>query len=161
VNRSNIRLFSENETVIKEGVSNREMYRIVSGKAALYFDYGTDSEYLIGVLGEGRCFGEIGLLTGKPSPFSVIAFTDLMLLGVGADDFSGFIREEPDKAADIMKNLAGTVVTMSANINMLKDEMLKVINENSDANRVNELNKTLLKYRVSGLQGSPYFTKLS
>lgn len=160
MNRMNIRMFRENEVVIQEGTSNTEMYKIVSGNAAIYLGYGTESEYLVGVLTEGRCFGEIGLLTGKPSPFSVIALNDLMLLGINANDFSGFIAEEPDKAAEIMKSLASTVVTMSTNINMLKEEMLRALSASSDERRVNELNKTIMKYRVSGLMGSPYFSSL-
>ena len=161
MNRSDITLFRQNKIIIKEGAANSAMYRIVSGTAAVYLGYGTDSEYLVGMLGEGRCFGEIGLLTGKPSPFSVIAQTDLMLLTIEKDDFEDFIAEEPEKAADIMRSLARTVVTMSTNINLLKDELVSTISDCSDERRKNELNNTILKYRVSGLRGSPYFKDLS
>ena len=37
MNRSSIRLFREDEVVIAEGEANKEMYKIVSGKAAVYF----------------------------------------------------------------------------------------------------------------------------
>lgn len=161
MDRTNIVTFREDEVIITEGKTNAEMYKIVSGQAAIYFDYGKDTEYLVGVLTDGRCFGEIGLLTGKPSPFSVVAVTDIMLLGIGADDFEGFITEEPKNAADIMKNLAGTVVTMGANVNMLKDEMLQAFSDKADEHRVNMINQSIMKYRVSGLQGSPYFSKLT
>ena len=153
-------MFSENEIVISEGSCNKEMYKIVSGKAAIYFDHGKETEYLVGVLGEGRCFGEIGLLTGKASPFSVVAFTDLMLLGIGSDDFESFVREEPQKAIDIMKDLARTAVTMSANVNMLKEEMIRAFSEKADEQRINRLNESIMKYRVSGIQGSPFFSSL-
>ncbi len=158
---SKIRIYSENEVILREGISNKEMFKIVSGTVAVYFDYGKETEYLVGLLSEGRCFCDIGLLTGKPSPFTVVAFNDLMLLGIEAEDFRDFITEEPDKAIDIMKSLAGTVVTMSANVNMLKDEMLETIDDQSKVRKENELNKSILKYRVSGLQGSTYFSRLS
>ena len=161
MDRTNIATFRKDEVIITEGKTNAEMYKIVSGQAAIYFDYGKETEYLVGVLTDGRCFGEIGLLTGKPSPFSVVAVTDIMLLGIGADDFEGFITEEPKNAADIMKNLAGTVVTMGANVNMLKDEMLQAFSDKADEHRVNMINQSIMKYRVSGLQGSPYFSKLT
>ena len=161
MDRTNIATFREDEVIITEGKTNAEMYKIVSGQAAIYFDYGKETEYLVGVLTDGRCFGEIGLLTGKPSPFSVVAVTDIMLLGIGADDFEGFITEEPKNATDIMKNLAGTVVTMGANVNMLKDEMLQAFSDKADEHRVNMINQSIMKYRVSGLQGSPYFSKLT
>ncbi|MBR5091323.1 MAG: cyclic nucleotide-binding domain-containing protein [Ruminiclostridium sp.] len=158
---SNIRLFNENDVIVQEGSVNTEMYKIVSGQAAVYFDYGKKSEYLVGVLGERRCFGEIGLLTGKPSPFSIVAFTDMMLLSVGVNELEDFISGDPRSAAEIMHSLANTVVTMSANINMLKDELVKGLDAKADAERINTLNKSLMKYRVSGLQGSPYFSKLT
>ena len=65
MDRTKIRVFSEDEVVISEGQRNTEMYKIVSGQAAIYFDYGKENEYLVGVLTDGRCFGEIGLLTGN------------------------------------------------------------------------------------------------
>ncbi len=159
--RTDIRLFKEGEIVISEGRTNKEMYKIVSGKAAVYFDYKKSSEYLVGVLGDTRCFGEIGLLTGKPSPFTVVAVTDLMLLSIGEDDFELFVSDEPRNAVDIMRNLAMMVFTMGFNVNMLKDELTRTIDEKTDAERVEAINRSILKYRVSGLLGSPYFSDLS
>ena len=160
MDRSNILTFHENEIIIVEGTVNKQMYKIVSGQAAVYIDHGKDTEYFVGVLSDGRCFGETGLLTGKPSPFSVVAETDIMLLGINAGDFEAFISEEPRNAAEIMKNLARTVVTMSANVNMLKEEMLRVLVSKDEAKKAELINQSILKYRVAGMAGSPYFTKL-
>ena len=160
MDRTNIKMYSEDEIIIAEGTVNAEMYKIVSGQAAVYFDYGKETEYLVGVLSDGRCFGETGLLTGKPSPFSVVAVTDIMLLGINADDFEAFISEEPKNAADIMRNLARTVVTMGANVNMLKEEMLRALDDKEDAQRFDRINQSIMKYRVSGMAGSPYFSKI-
>ena len=44
--------FSEDEVIIREGETYEEMYKIVSGRAALYLQYGTENEYLIGVLSD-------------------------------------------------------------------------------------------------------------
>lgn len=160
MDQANIRFFDEDDIVIPEGSTNTEMYRIISGKAAIYFDYGKDTEYLVGVISDGRCFGEIGFLTGKPNPFSVVAVTGLMLLGVTSDTFETFVSEEPQYAISIMENLANMVVTMGANINMLKDEMLKAFSDKETEHRENIINKSIMKYRVSGLQGSPYFSEI-
>ena len=160
MDKANIRIFNEGKVIISEGDTNKEMYKIVSGTAAIYFDYGRDTEYLVGLLNDGRCFGEIGFLTGKPSPFSVVAESDMMLLGISGNDFEAFVSEEPHNAVSIMKNLANTVVTMSANVNMLKEEMIKVCEDKADEERINQINKSIMKYRVSGLQGSPYFSNL-
>ncbi len=84
-----------------------------------------------------------------------------MLLGIGEDDFELFVSEEPRNAVDIMRNLAMMVFTMGFNVNMLKDELTKTIDEKTDAERVEAINRSILKYRVSGLLGSPYFSDLS
>ena len=84
-----------------------------------------------------------------------------MVLGIGADDFEGFITEEPKNAADIMRNLAGTVVTMGANVNLLKEEMLQAFSDKADDKCMEQINRSIPRYKVSGMQGSPYFSKLT
>lgn len=62
--------FFEYEIIILEGEIYEEMLKIISICAAIYLQYGTENEYLIGVLYDAKCFGEISVLTRKPSPHS-------------------------------------------------------------------------------------------
>lgn len=162
MDRNDIRVFSEDQIILREGEVNSEMFRIVSGQAAMYFDYGKDTEYLIGVLGEGRYVGQISMLTGIPNPFTCIALNGIMALSIDRNDFADFVREEPHSAVNIMKSLAGMVVTMSSNINQVKEELMKEISAGSDitAKHKGEIEKRIMRYRVSGLQGSPYYASL-
>ena len=105
--------FSEDEVIIREGETYEEMYKIVSGRAALYLQYGTENEYLIGVLSDGKCFGEVSVLTGKPSPYSVVAISDIMVMRIGADRFESFISQNPHNTAEIMKNMANSIVMLA------------------------------------------------
>ena len=105
--------FSEDEVIIREGETYEEMYKIVSGRAALYLQYGTENEYLIGVLSDGKCFGEVSVLTGKPSPYSVVAISDIMVMRIGADRFESFIYQNPRNTAEIMKNMANSIVMLA------------------------------------------------
>ena len=66
-------IFRDNEVMLREGDTTEEMLKILSGKAALYLNFGKENEYFIGVLSEGKCFGEVSLLAGKPSPYTVVA----------------------------------------------------------------------------------------
>ena len=52
--------------ILKEGEINLDIYKILLGHAEMYTGYGTDNEILIGMIGLGTCFGEFGILTGKP-----------------------------------------------------------------------------------------------
>ena len=126
--------FSEDEVIIREGETYEEMYKIVSGRAALYLQYGTENEYLIGVLSDGKCFGEVSVLTGKPSPYSVVAISDIMVMRIGADRFESFISQNPRNTAEIMKNKANKELAES-------------------------IRMKLAQYNLSGISGSSVFSE--
>lgn len=126
--------FSEDEVIIREGETYEEMYKIVSGRAALYLQYGTENEYLIGVLSDGKCFGEVSVLTGKPSPYSVVAISDIMVMRIGADRFESFISQNPRNTAGIMKNMANKELAES-------------------------IRMKLAQYNLSGISGSSVFSE--
>ena len=112
--------FSEDEVIIREGETYEEMYKIVSGRAALYLQYGTENEYLIGVLSDGKWFGEVSVLTGKPSPYSVVAISDIMVMRIGADRFESFISQNPRNTAGIMKNMANKELAESIRMKLAR-----------------------------------------
>ena len=126
--------FSEDEVIIREGETYEEMYKIVSGRAALYLQYGTENEYLIGVLSDGKCFGEVSVLTGKPSPYSVVAISDIMVMRIGAGRFESFISQNPRNTAGIMKNMANKELAES-------------------------IRMKLAQYNLSGISGSSVFSE--
>ena len=53
---SRMRQVKDGEIVVREGEQNNEMYKIISGKAAVYINYGKEDEYLLGIISEQRCF---------------------------------------------------------------------------------------------------------
>ena len=60
--QSKMQTFPEDSIIMREGEFYTEMYKIVSGKVAIYINYGQKNEYLMGILSEQQCFGELGLL---------------------------------------------------------------------------------------------------
>ncbi len=58
------------------------MYKLVTGHVEMYTGYGTDNEVLIGMLGPGACFGEFGLLTGKPAIYTIVTYSKCEILRV-------------------------------------------------------------------------------
>ena len=113
---------SEDEVILREGETNTEMYKIVSGRAVCYLGYGTDDEYVIGTLKDGQCFGEYSLLTGKPGIYTVVAFSDVLLMRIDSDEFSRFIEMNADNAVGIMRNMASMINVLKVNIDMLREE---------------------------------------
>ena len=64
---SRMKKFPEDSVIIREGEVRNEMYKIVSGKVAVYINYGEKNEYLLGILSEQQCFGELGIMCKQPS----------------------------------------------------------------------------------------------
>ena len=155
--------FSEDEVIIREGETYEEMYKIVSGRAALYLQYGTENEYLIGVLSDGKWFGEVSVLTGKPSPYSVVAISDIMVMRIGADRFESFISQNPRNTAEIMKNMANSIVMLKANVGMMSEELTEILNtlEKDKANKelAESIRMKLAQYNLSGISGSSVFSE--
>ena len=154
--KSTISVFGENDVMLREGDTCGEMFKILSGNAALYLRYGEENEYLIGVLSEGKCFGEVSLLAGKPSPYTVVALGDVMAMRVTAEQFEGFVRDNTRNAVDIMKNMASRIVMLNMNLNLLANELSEL--EKSSEKTPTALNYTditekIRMYRIAGITG--------
>ncbi len=115
--------FAEDEVILAEGSTEKVLYKIIHGKAIVYFNYGKEDEYMVGMLSEQRCFGELSILCGKPSIYTVVAYSDVLVMRIQEKDFDDFIRNNSANAIGIMRNLANTLLTLSLNVNMVLDEL--------------------------------------
>ena len=154
--KSTMKLFGDNEVMIREGDTSDEMFKILSGKAALYLHYGEENEYLIGALSAGKCFGEVSLLAGKPSPYTVVALGEVMALRVTAEQFEGFVHDNTKNAVDIMKNMALRIVMLNTNLNLLADELsdlAKDSEKSSQAINYTDITQKIRMYQIAGITG--------
>ena len=110
-------------TILSEGENNLDMYKIVKGKAEMYVGYGTDHETLIGLIGENTCFGEFGLLLERPAIYTVIAYSDMLLLRITQGEMGDFVEQNHKNIIDIMRNMAQTILKMNKQISMLTNEL--------------------------------------
>ena len=113
---------SADEIILREGEVNKEMYKIISGHAVCYFKYGTDDEYVLASMKDGSCFGEYSLLTGKPGIYTVVAFTDMLIMKITQEDFSTFVEMNAKNAVDIMRSMAKIINVLAMNIDMVLNE---------------------------------------
>ena len=109
--------------ILKEGENSEEMYKIIKGHAELYVGYGTPNESLLGIIGEQSCFGEFGLLLKKPAIYTVVAYSDILALRITEGDMGDFVQENHKNIIDIMRNMAGSMMTMRLQIDMLLKEI--------------------------------------
>lgn len=115
--------FSADDVILREEEENVDMFKILSGNVEVYLAYGTENETLLGLLGKGACFGEFGLLLHEKSPYTVIAYSDLLLYRVTEDKIDEFIRENHVNILQMMKSMANTMMLMKSHINQLSMEL--------------------------------------
>ncbi|MBO4375510.1 MAG: cyclic nucleotide-binding domain-containing protein [Lachnospiraceae bacterium] len=115
--------FPAESVILEEGKVNKEMYKIISGNAEMYTGYGTPLESFLGILGKQSFFGEFGLLLGKPSIYTVIAYSEVTALKITENELSAFIVENHKNIVDIMRNMAGSMLTLKTQIDMLLKEL--------------------------------------
>ena len=144
---SNIIKYSPDDVIMREGESSTDMFKILSGNAEVYLSYGTENETLLGILQKDSCFGEFGLLLHEKSPYTVIAYSDLLLYRVNEDKIDEFIRENYVNVLHMMRSMAKTMLMQQSHISQLSREL-------DEKNRINKRivgkNKEMLKRYIYG-----------
>ncbi|MCR4842548.1 MAG: Crp/Fnr family transcriptional regulator [Eubacterium sp.] len=115
--------FPEGAVILREGEVNLDMYKIVSGKAELYISYGTEEEVLIGIIKEGACFGEFGLLLKEPAIYTVVAYSDILAVRITEGAMGDFIQENHGYVLGIMQNMARSMMRMKYHIDLLTRDL--------------------------------------
>lgn len=110
--------------IIQEGESNMDMYKIISGNVEIYTGYGTENESILAIKSKDDYFGEMGLFTGgKPAVYTVVAYSDLLLLRVTEADVDEFILKNHVDVYKIMKHFAETMYSMKFGMDMVMEDM--------------------------------------
>ncbi len=122
--QSKLRIYEEDSVILKEKEPHPYMYKILSGTVALYLNHGEPEEYLIGVLTKGRCFGEIGLLCNSPNIYTAVASSRTTVMTIDDKNLDDFIAGNHVETMNIMRNMAGIIQTLKANVSMLSDELM-------------------------------------
>lgn len=162
--RSLMKLFKEDSIILREGEESPALFKILSGKVALYINYGKENEYFVGIAGEQKCVGEVSLLSGKPSPHTAVALTDVMTMQITSDQLEGFIVKNTHNAMDIMNNMAKSIMMLSGNINLMTEEFADLISrirelEKSDESNpeIKAISQKVEQYKMSALTGGSYY----
>ena len=149
--------FPAESLILKEGEVNLDMYKIIQGKADMYMGYGTDKDVLLGIIGPGACFGELGLLMESPAIYTVVAYTDVYAIRVTEDRLGNFIQENHSSALQIMKNMANTMSIMQHQILSLSEELNTYTHKDED--NLAAVKKELFEafYNPNCAKGKMYF----
>ena len=115
--------FSEGDVVLRENEINDDLYKIIKGHVEVYVGYGTEQETIIKILGEQACFGELGMLLHKPSIYTVVAFSDLMVMKIPEDACEEFAKTNYNVVLNLLRNTTETMYTFKLHIDLLLKEI--------------------------------------
>ncbi|MBO4913871.1 MAG: cyclic nucleotide-binding domain-containing protein [Oscillospiraceae bacterium] len=102
------------EVVFREGDTGTNMYKILSGGAAVYSDYGGKEEKLLAELHAGEYFGEMAVIEIRERSATVVASEDdTRLRVVDVYDLSEYLEEHPDEISSVAKHLSNRVRIMT------------------------------------------------
>jgi signal transduction histidine kinase len=100
------------DIVFLEGDPGDNMYLILSGKVVIVKG-DLDSPTILAYRGAGEIFGEMALLENQPRSATVIALSDLRLMGANSQQFEGLLHDMPSIGRGIMEMLSSRLRSAS------------------------------------------------
>ncbi len=97
--------FRKDEIIFSEGDTADNIYFIESGRVSVLIQKFADQEE-IAALGPGEYFGEMAFFDDGKRNASIVALTDVNLLGVSKDSFLGLLRKDKAIAGKIRETIA-------------------------------------------------------
>ncbi|MGB9724574.1 MAG: cyclic nucleotide-binding domain-containing protein [Chloroflexia bacterium] len=89
------RSYPRHEVVVREGETDRSLFIIAWGQAAVVQGYGTEQEQALTILAAGDFFGEMALVLQQPRSATVWALTRLEVLELLEASFRALLEEQP------------------------------------------------------------------
>jgi len=98
--------FARGDIVTKQGSVAQWLYIIAFGEAEVRFEQPGRPHRLLGTLGAGQFFGEMGLLSGDSRNATVVARSDLVCYRLDRASFQALLLARPELANEVSKVIA-------------------------------------------------------
>lgn len=110
------RTFKNGESLVKAGQLTDNIFIILSGRANVVLQAGSDKAITLASLGVGECIGEMTALDRQPHCTHVVADGPLHALTLNPQTFMGVLQENPRVAANLLKSMSRHMVRASRQI---------------------------------------------
>jgi uncharacterized protein (DUF2225 family) len=94
-------------TVMAQAGNVAEMYIVLRGEVGLFYNYSAQNKTMDIKAGPGEFFGETALFLEKGMPYTAVALTDVFALPVNRFSVIDFLRDEPEMAFELLKEMSG------------------------------------------------------
>ena len=101
------------ETIFREGEPGNSMYIVLNGTVELEHDL-SDGRQLLGKVGQGDFFGELGLVVDGFRPATATAVSRTQLLTIPRDSFEERVRLRPELAMHVILGLVARLRQVSS-----------------------------------------------
>jgi len=118
--------FRENEHIVKQGDEGDSLFIIIEGAVKVQLKRPDEKIIELAVLGAGKFFGEMALLTGETRSADVIAITETHLIEVTREDIAPIMQQHPE-----LSNMLADVLSCRKQRN---EDLI----ENSECQEINE-----------------------
>ncbi len=112
------RFFKAGDRIIVEGMPGEGLFIVVEGTASVLKFSTSKNEIELGRLHAGEHFGEMSLVSDKPTSASVRAESDMKCLFISRGRFDGILRDKPDIARKILTAFVKTLSHRLADIDV-------------------------------------------
>ena len=149
IKQPKLKTYQADEIIVREGELCNEMYKILSGSVVVYIRYGEKDEHVVGIYSKSSCLGEWSMFTGQPSPYTMLAYDQVLLMRIAKDSLEDFIRDNPRNAIEMMQNMANSMALIQTNVDLLLDELLYEKNE-QDRKKAADFTRKLVQQSING-----------
>ena len=118
-----VKKYKEDDIAVSQSDSEKCIYKVISGSFALYINYKTENEYLVGIVSAPNFFGEMTILTDQSSDYTAVAVGDASLLCIPKSSFDSYIEANPQNAVLLIKTMAKKIAMLNMNMDMLTKEL--------------------------------------
>lgn len=131
-----IEFYEEDRIIITEGKPNDKMFLVLEGAVALYINYGMENEYVLGVKGKNKIFGEMSMLAEENSLYTAVAFSDAKVAWFQAGNLDQFLNGYPGCAVDFLKNIAKNNSVLQKSFSMMLEEIRELSGQPADEEEI-------------------------
>lgn len=116
--------YEADTVILSEGApSDHKMYIILEGEVILYRNYKKSDEYLIGIRGKGKTFGQMNMFTDEPNFFTIVAYSDVKLAWFEKSNLESFLFGYPSYAINLIEILSKTQSILERNLELAINEI--------------------------------------
>ncbi|MBU2643094.1 cyclic nucleotide-binding domain-containing protein [bacterium] len=116
--------FSAGKTILEENSENNQVFILINGIVSVY----SSGEFIVKLQRSGDIFGEMSVITGEVSSASVIAETEVELIGVRARDIGQYNLADAETLENIFFRLFSRVLAEKLALTTKKARQFEIAN---------------------------------